>query len=118
MRKRRPVSGGAVLEFEITIGTRKENQLLCYKAIFQLSSLCDLVLQNVLNSAIIQGQNIFGGLERSWCPIGCQLPFLYTIRLLGGNPTQKLGEVAHPKSGLKTEIPQKSWEKSLGRNRA
>lgn len=27
MRKRRPVSGGAVLEFEITIGTRKENQL-------------------------------------------------------------------------------------------
>lgn len=63
-------------------------------------------------------QNIFGGLERSWCPIGCQLPFLYTIRLLGGNPTQKLEEVAHPKSGLKTEIPQKSWEKSLGRNRA
>ena len=34
MRKRCPVSGGAVLEFEITIGTRKENQLLCYKAIF------------------------------------------------------------------------------------
>ena len=61
-------------------------------------------------------QNILGGLERSWCPIGCQLPFLYTIRLLGGNPTQKLEEVAHPKLGVKTEIPHKSWEKSLGRN--
>ena len=63
MRKRRPVSGGAVLEFEITIGTRKENQLLCYKAIFQLSSLCDLVLQNVLNSAIIQGRYLLDVLQ-------------------------------------------------------
>ena len=63
-------------------------------------------------------QNILGGLERSWCPIGCQLPFLYTIRLLGGNPTQKLEEVAHPKSRVKTEIPQKSWKESLGRNEA
>lgn len=63
-------------------------------------------------------QNILRGLERSWYPIGCQLPFLYTIRLLGGNPTQKLEEVARPKSGLKTEIPQKSWKESLGRNGA
>jgi hypothetical protein len=44
--------------------------------------------------------------------------FSYAFRLLGRNPTQKLEEVAYPKSGLKTEIPQKSWEKSLGRNRA
>ena len=63
MRKRRPVSGGAVLEFEITIGTRKENQLLCYKAIFQLSSLCDLVLQSVLNSALIQGRYLLDVLQ-------------------------------------------------------
>ena len=48
-----------------------------------------------------------------WMPAS----FLYTIRLLGGNPTQKLEEVARPKSGLKTEIPQKSWKESLGRNR-
>lgn len=54
-RKARGMTQSVLAEkVEITIGTRKENQLLCYKAIFQLSSLCDLVLQNVLNSAIIQ----------------------------------------------------------------
>ena len=63
MRKRRPVSGGAVLEFEITIETRKEHQHLSYKTIFQLYSLCDLVLQNVLNSAIIQGRYLLDVLQ-------------------------------------------------------
>lgn len=55
-------------------------------------------------------QNILGGLERSWCPIRCQLPFLYTIRLLGGNPTQKLEEVARSKWGLKIKIPHKTLD--------
>ena len=42
--------------------------------------------------------------------------FFRTFCSLGGKPTQKLEEVAHPKLGVKTEIPQKSWKESLGRN--
>ena len=72
----------------------------------------------VLNSICKKSIHKRPFLRRSLLVAATIIPFLYTIRLLGGNPTQKLGEVAHPKSGLKTEIPQKSWEKSLGRNRA
>ena len=73
MRKRRPVSGGAVLEFEITIGTRKENQLLCYKAIFQLLKemttvnflqikliMLDIHLQTSITMSQAHQQNFFG----------------------------------------------------------
>ena len=44
--------------------------------------------------------------------------FFRAFCLLVGNPTQKLEEVAHSKSGLKTEILQKSWKESLSRNGA
>ena len=45
--------------------------------------------------------------------IGCQLPFLCNPFTSEEIPHKKLGEVAHSKSGVNLEIPQKSWEESL-----
>ena len=56
------------------------------------------------------------------CTISYEVHFAVYIRFSGHTDNrnihraQKLEEVAHPKLGVKTEIPQKSWKESLGRN--
>lgn len=76
-----------------------------------------MAVERLLTKALDAEEKKEDNLKRIWCPN--RMPdFFRTFCLLGGNPTQKLEEVAHPKSGLKTEIPQKSWKESLSRNKA